>query len=100
MSKSVIQHERECYACKSTLNLHKHHCIYGVANRKKAEADGLWVYLCVKHHQDPINGVHGRNKILDKALHRVAQRAYESTYGHEAYMRRYHLNWLEEDEWQ
>jgi hypothetical protein len=99
MSKSIISNERACYICKTTLNLHRHHCIYGTANRKKAEADGLWVYLCQEHHEGPVNGVHGRNKELDKYLHQVAQRAYEAKKGHEAYMKRYRLNWLEEEEW-
>lgn len=102
MSKSIIQNpnDRTCYACGSTLNLHRHHCIYGIANRKKAESDGLWVYLCQEHHTGVLNGVHGRNYQLNKVLHIVAQKAYERLHGHEAYMRRYHVNYLEEDEWQ
>ena len=101
MSKSIMQDptDRTCYACGSTLNLHRHHCIYGIANRRKAEADGLWVYLCFEHHEGPVNGVHGRNFHLNKVLHIEAQKAYERKYGHEAYMKRYHVNYLEEDEW-
>lgn len=99
MTRSIISNERVCYACGSPLNLHKHHMIYGTANRKKAEADGLWCYLCYTHHTANKTGVHGGNKALDTALHKTAQRAYEAKYGHEEYMRRYHLNWLEEDEW-
>lgn len=100
MSKSIISNERACYICKTTLNLHRHHCIYGIANRKKAEADGLWVYLCVDHHIQPHTGVHGGNVLLDRLLHQKAQMAYEAKFGHDAFMERYHLNWLEEEQWQ
>ena len=102
MSKSIIQdpNDRTCYACGSTIDLHRHHCIYGIANRKKAEQDGLWVYLCPEHHLHPVNGVHGRNYKLNKVLHIVAQRAYEAKHSHDAYMKRYHLNYLDEEDWQ
>ena len=99
MSKSIMQQDKVCYACGSTINLHRHHCIRG-PHRKKAEADGLWVYLCADHHLHPIYGVHGRNYLLDRVLRIEAQKAYEAKYGHEAYMKRYHLNWLEEEQWQ
>ena len=99
MSKSIMQNVRECYVCGTTLDLHRHHCIYGTGNRKKAEEDGLWVYLCVRHHVENKTGVHGGNKALNEELHRDAQRAFEAKFGHEAYMERYRLNWLEEWEW-
>lgn len=95
MSKSIMQQEKKCWACGTTLNLHHHHCIYGIANRKKAEADGLWVYLCTDHHIGVINGVHGQNFKLNKILHIEAQKAYEAKHGHDAYMKRYHLNYLD-----
>ena len=96
--QSIIQQDRECWACKTTLNLHRHHCIYGIANRRKAEEDGLTVYLCVRHHTEPHTGVHGGNRQLDLELKKEAQKAYERLHGHYAYMRRYHINYLEGDD--
>ena len=42
-----------------TTNLHNHHVLFG-KNRKKADQDGLTVYLCYEHHEGT-NGVHGKN---------------------------------------
>lgn len=60
MGKSLLQEEKKCYVCNSKKNLHKHHIMKGLRNRKKAEEDGLWVYLCYEHHEGT-NGVHGKN---------------------------------------
>lgn len=57
---SILQSNKECYFCKNKSNLHKHHIMKGIRNRKKAEEDGLWVYLCYEHHEGT-NGVHGKN---------------------------------------
>lgn len=55
---SIIQENKECYYCKKTYNLHKHHIFYGTANRKKAEQDGCWCWLCERHHNMSDEGVH------------------------------------------
>lgn len=57
MSKSIMQTKKECYVCGTTFNLHSHHVLFGTANRKLAEQDGLKVYLCWEHHEGT-NGVH------------------------------------------
>ena len=49
--KSILQKEKECYYCKTTLNLEEHHCLYGTANRRIAERFGLKVWLCSEHHR-------------------------------------------------
>ena len=58
MSKSIISNEKKCYICGRTINLHIHHIMFG-KNRKKADEDGLTVYLCYDHHEGT-NGVHGK----------------------------------------
>lgn len=78
--ESIIQSEKECYVCKTTLELHSHHIIYGTANRKQSEKYGLKVWLCGKHHNLSIEGVHF-NKELDLHLKRLAQEHYEANYG-------------------
>lgn len=78
--KSVLQQENECYVCKTTNNLHTHHCLYGTANRKKSEQYGFKLRLCYWHHNGSNEGVHF-NKQLDLQLKKVAQRYFESHHG-------------------
>lgn len=77
--KSIIQKEKECYVCKTTLGLHSHHILYGTANRKQSELYGLKVWLCGKHHNLSNEGVH-QNKELDLHLKQLAQTRFEETY--------------------
>lgn len=69
--QSIIQKERECYFCFRTRGLELHHCLHGTANRKKADADGLTVYLCWECHQALHD--HGTG---DNALKQLAQRIW------------------------
>ena len=70
--KSIIQNKKECYICGKTTSLHSHHIIFG-KNRKKADEDGLTVYLCYEHHEGT-NGVHGKNgHELDERLKKIAE---------------------------
>ena len=78
--KSIIQDNKECYVCKTTLGLHDHHILYGTANRKWSERFGLKVWLCGPHHNLSNAGVH-YNKELDLQLKRLAQEHYEANYG-------------------
>ena len=59
--KSIIQDIKQCWVCKTTLNLEEHHCLYGI-NRKMSERFGLKVWLCNEHHTGRM-GVHkGRSQ--------------------------------------
>lgn len=77
---SVLQREKECYACGTTYNLHSHHVIYGTANRKKSEKYGFKVWLCAYHHNMSNEGVHF-NKPFDLALKAKAQAYFEKHHG-------------------
>jgi hypothetical protein len=57
MAKSILQTERECFFCGTTMWLEEHH-VFGAANRKKSEKYGLKVWLCHRHHNEPPCGVH------------------------------------------
>ena len=96
MSKSIIvDYEKSrphCYITGSTEQLEKHHCMNGVAERKKAEQDGLWVYL----RHDVHEMVHTTHPELKAMLKRVAQTAYEQKHSRQEWMNRYHKNYLEE----
>ena len=76
--KSIIQSEKECYVCKTTQGLHKHH-IFGASNRKHSERFGLTVFLCGYHHNMSDASVHF-NKELDTHLKQLAQMKFEETY--------------------
>lgn len=73
--KSLISNEKECYFCKTSYNLHKHHIYFG-ANRKISERIGAWVYLCAIHHNMSDNSVH-HNRQMDLMLKKKYQEEYE-----------------------
>lgn len=66
MVRSLLQRNKACYICGTTLNLHLHHIYGGTANRKLSDADGCVVYLCQRHHTGAA-GVH-HNKKIDLTL--------------------------------
>lgn len=96
-----ILHEKNgtCYLCMllygdSTYhsNLHKHH-VFGGANRKFSEEDGLTVWLDIAHHEYGPEAVHENIEIM-RLLQKEAQRAYEKTHTREQFMIRYGRNFL------
>ena len=91
--KSILQKEKECYCCKTTLNLEEHHCLYGTANRRIAERFGLKVWLCSEHHRGR-NGVHGSNKYLDIKLKQLAQKEFEKTHTREDFIKIFGKSYL------
>ena len=94
MDKSIIQTEKECYFCGTTLNLDKHHCIHGWANRKLADKDGLWVYLCKDHHTMSSQSVH-QDENMNLVLKKIAQKEWEKKFGtREEFIKRYGKSYL------
>ena len=100
-ARSILEQDPavECFECGCINNLEEHHIFYGSSDREKSEAYGLKVHLCYEHHRGN-KGIHsGRNKELDIRLKRMAQRAFEERYGHEAFTREFAAkNTLEENE--
>ena len=96
MSKSLIQEEKKCIVCDRLNNLHKHHVFYGTANRKKAEQDGCWVWLCAYHHNMSKEGVHF-NKKLDMLLKIKMEIAWINYYDKTIndFIKRYGKNYLD-----
>ena len=90
---SVIQTGRECYICRTTIGLHKHHLLHGTANRKIADRYGYWVYLCAMHHEE----VHMDAK-LDKEFKKIAQRHFEQTGTREDFRRVFGKSYLEDND--
>ncbi len=94
MSKSILQNNKSCYVCGTTLNLHLHHIYYGTANRKLSDADGCVVYLCATHHTGA-QGVHFNRK-LDLYLKCKCEKEYLNKYNKtvEDFLKRYGRNYL------
>lgn len=104
MSKSILNTQKYiCYRCGRYGPTEKHHIMSGTANRRLAEEDGLYVYLCHTCHNEPPNGVHFNRNTMDW-LHKVGQEAYEGkmiqegfspSEARERFMKRYGKNWLD-----
>lgn len=111
MAKSILQTTKECYLCRMeadragyggelpSAGLHKHHVIYGKGNRKKSEHYGLWVYLCVRHHEYGQEAVHN-NRQVRIMLCEIAQREFERIYPRQLFFAEFGMNYLgfEEEE--
>lgn len=70
---SKIQTNCECFLCHKSANngLEHHHCLHGTGQRKLADEDGLWVWLCRKCH----SRLHDFNE-HDRDLQIIAQQTY------------------------
>lgn len=86
--ESLISNEKECYLCGNP-TVHKHHIYKGVKCRKIADEQGLWVYLCPKHHEQ----VHS-DRDLDVALMRFGQQLFEKTHTREEFRKLFIKSYL------
>lgn len=80
---NILQEEKECYVCHTTVGLERHH-IYAGGNRSLSEKHGCWVYLCAEHHRGK-TGAH-QNRALDLKLREDCQRAFEKTHTREEFV--------------
>ena len=81
MSKSIMPGNTKgvCYICRRVCCTEEHHIFRG-KNRKRADADGMTVYLCHFCHNEPPNGVH-YNKAKDLRLKQIGESVWMSHYG-------------------
>lgn len=97
MSESIIKGNRKgmCFLCGRFCPTENHHIFRG-KNRKRADADGLTVYLCHFCHNEPPGGVH-YNKPRDLMLKRFAERIWLDHYGKtiDDFIKAYGRNYLE-----
>lgn len=96
MSKSIIKGNRKnvCFICGRIAPTENHH-IFGGGSRKRADKDGLTVYLCHNCHNEAPNGVHF-NKERNDRLKRIGQMAWMREYGKtkEDFINAYGRNYL------
>jgi hypothetical protein len=76
----MIVQDTKCFFCGATQWLHCHHCIPGVANRKKSEQHGLTIWLCAYHHNLGKKSVH-QDREMDLQVRRFAQEYFEANIG-------------------
>ena len=108
MSRSILQEEKECYLCRMAAGeegyygelphtgLHRHHVIFGRGNRIKSERYGLWVWLCVEHHEYGPEAVH-TNARIRRRLSRIAQEAFIKAYPSLDFLKEFGINYLDPD---
>ena len=92
MSNSIIQTERRCFLCNSSVGLERHHIMAGTANRKLSEKYGLWVWLCHECHTGKCGAQYDPEKAL--RLKQDAQVCFERLYGHLRWMETFRKNYL------
>lgn len=109
MSKSILQAEKECYLCRMAADragyygdlpqtgLHRHHVIFGRGNRKKSEHFGLWIWLCVAHHEYGPEAVH-TNAQIRRQLSQIAQLAFVRVYPDLDFLKEFGINYLDPNE--
>lgn len=91
--KSIMQvQDDRCYLCQMAVGTQDHH-IFGAANRKHSEEDGLKVRVCAKCH-DKIHFSPKDGGKTNLELHKAGQAKYEETHSREEFMKRYGRNYL------
>lgn len=90
--RSIIQEEKECYFCHTSLNLHEHHIYFG-KNRKNSEEQGFKVWLCARHHNMSNEGVHF-DRAKDIYLKQLCQSVFEQSHKREEFMKLIGKNYL------
>lgn len=91
---SILQEEKMCYVCETRQNINIHEVYFG-KNRQNSIEDGCCVYLCGKHHNQSVEGVHYNHK-LDNELKRVMEKRWLEYYRktEEDFIKRYFKNYL------
>ena len=93
--KSIMQDEKKCFACGTTMGLHLHHVYPGTANRKISDKHGFTIWLCGRHHNLSNDGIHF-NKEFDLRVKQLCQKKYEETHSREEFMSLIGRNYLDD----
>lgn len=87
--------DRRCFICGSSDRVELHH-IFGGMNRKRADEDGLTVFLCARCHREGRYSVHGSGEAA-QLLHAVGELMWLRTHPDADvwdFARRYGKNYL------
>lgn len=93
MKKSIMPKD-DLWSTEHFEGSHKHH-VFGGANRKLSEKDGLYFYLRPEMHNMSDKGIHFNKDFMDYA-HKVGQLAWQEYYNKttEDFIQRYGRNYL------
>ena len=93
MKKSIMPKD-DLWSTEHFEGSHKHH-VFGGANRKLSEKDGLYFYLKPEMHNMSDKGIHFNKDFMDYA-HKVGQLAWQEYYNKttEDFIARYGKNYL------
>ena len=93
MKKSIMPKD-DLWSTEHFEGSHKHH-VFGGANRKLSEKDGLYFYLRPEMHNMSDKGIHFNKDFMDYA-HKVGQLAWQEYYNKtkEDFIKRYGRNYL------
>ena len=93
MKKSIMPKD-DLWSTEHFEGSHKHH-VFGGANRKLSEKDGLYFYLKPEMHNMSDKGIHFNKDFMDYA-HKVGQLAWQEYYNKtkEDFIQRYGKNYL------
>lgn len=75
MESKLITEKGTCYICGCNRGYERHHCLHGTANRRMAEREGLWVWLCDRCHR----AIHDYGEFCHE-LEMTAQASWENAY--------------------
>lgn len=94
MKKSIMEKD-DLWSTEHFPGCHKHH-IFGGANRKLSEQDGLFIYLTPELHNMSNKGIHFNKTFMDYA-HSVGQLSWMRYYkkSKEEFIKRYGKNYLD-----
>lgn len=87
-----MQTAKKCYITGRVDNLERHHCLNGTHQRRKAELDGLWVWLNADIHRYIHDTIEGHD--LKVQLKKDAQTVYELDHTREEFIKRYGKSYL------
>jgi len=90
MGKSIIENEKKCFICQNP-RVQKHHIYKSHKCRDIADKEGLWVWLCPKHHRE-LHDNAGRG--LDMELMQLGQQKYEETHTREEFIEKFIKSYL------
>lgn len=89
--ESIVQKNKECFVCGNP-TVEKHHLIGGTANRKLSDKDGLWIWLCRKHHEEA-----HLDSSANLVYKRLGQIFYETDHTRDEFIKRYGKSFIDKD---
>lgn len=93
--KSIMQEDcSRCYLCGRPPR--QEHHVFGGANRRKSEKNGLKVKLCLECHIYGPEAVHTNQETM-RRLRQEGQRAFERTHTRAEFISEFGKNYLQED---